>query len=99
MGTELIWYKGFGKSDHVAILLYVNKLGCVPPVTWEVTKWSGQSEATLQTLQHDAVWSMLQKTTIDATKDINGFTESVVDLICKTTELTVPKTTVKSFHN
>lgn len=64
-----------------------------------VRKWSGQSEATLQSALHDAVWSTSQDTTEDVTNDINGFTESVVDLICETTEANVPKTTVKLLYN
>ncbi len=53
----------FRKSDNVAILLrskYVNKLWHMPPVTWEVRKWSGQSEVALQSALHDAAWSMFQ---------------------------------------
>ncbi len=63
---------------------------------WVSRKWTGQSEA-LQSALHDAVSRMFQNTTVD----INGFTviQSVVNLICKTTEATVLKTTVKSFHN
>ncbi len=57
-----------------------------------------QSEVALQSALHSAVWSTLQDTTVKITDDINGFTESVVDLICKTTEATVPKTTAKLFH-
>ncbi len=45
----------------------------------------------------DTVWSTFQDTPVDVTDDINGFTESVMNLICKTTEATVPITTVKSF--
>lgn len=45
------------------------------------------------------VWSMFQATTTDVTDDINEFTECVVDLICETTEATMPKTKVKSVHN
>ena len=78
--------KRIRKSDHAAIFLrskYVSK-----PVTHEVRKWSGQSEAALQSALHDAVWSTFQDTTIN--------TESVVDLICETTEATVLKTTVHS---
>ena len=65
----------------------------------EVRKWSGQSEAALQSALHEGVWSTFQDTTVNVTDDINGFTESVVDLIYQTTQATVPKTTVKSFHN
>ncbi len=48
---------------------------------------------------HDAVWSTVHYTIVDVIEDTNGFTESVVDLICKTAEATVPKITIKSFHN
>lgn len=45
---------------------------------------------------HDAIWGTFQSTSID---DIKEFTESVLDLIGKTTEETVPKVTVKTFPN
>ena len=102
--SQMIWLQSgiatriWEERPCAAILLrskYVNKLQRMPPVTWEVRKWSGQSEATLQSELNDAVWSMFQ----DTTDDINGFTESVVDLICETTEATVAKATVNSFRN
>ena len=76
-----------------------NKIRRMPLVAREVRKWSGQSEAALQSALHDAVWSTFQENTVDVTDDINGLTESVVDLLCETTEETVSKTTVKSLHN
>lgn len=48
---------------------------------------------------HYAVWSTFQDTTIDFSNDINGFDESVVDLICESTNADVPKTTDNLFHN
>ncbi len=60
----------FRKSDHAAISKRVNKLRCTPPVTREVRKWTGQSEAALQTALHDAVWNMSQ-VTLDVIEDIN----------------------------
>lgn len=60
----------------------VNILRCKPQVRREVRKWSGQLEA-LQSALHDRVQ--------DTADDIKRFTESVVDLICETTEASVPK--------
>ena len=63
----------------------------MPPVMQEVRKWSGQSEAALQSALHDVVWSTFHDTAVD----INGLTESMVDYICETTEATLSKTTAK----
>lgn len=88
----------FQKSDLVAILLklkYVNGIfKHAPSDTKERV-----SQRLPYSLCHDAILSTSQDTTVDITNSINKLAESVVDLICKTTAATLPKTPVKSFHN
>ncbi len=93
----------FGKSNHAAILLrskYVNKLWHMTPVMREIRKWSGQSRMpySLHYLMQSGARSRTPLST-SLMISMDSLWESVVDLICKTTEAAVPETAVKSFHN
>lgn len=88
----------FGKADHDAIFLlpkYKQRLHREPPVSREVRRWSGQSEATLQDALSDVDWDMFRESSCD----VDEFTEVVTCFLGKLLEDTIPMVTVKVFPN
>ena len=91
-----------GKSDHAAVFLwpsYVNKLRREPPMTRQVRRWTDQSEDSMRVALHEALWGTFKNCTVDINTDINVLTENVVNIISTTTDMHVPKVTVKVFEN
>ena len=87
-----------GKSDHAAIFLwlsYVSKLRREPPTTRQVRQWTDQSEDSMRVALHEALWGTFKNCTVDINTDIDVLTENVVDIISTTTDMQVPKVTVK----
>ncbi|KAK0146400.1 putative RNA-directed DNA polymerase from transposon BS [Merluccius polli] len=88
----------FGKSDHAAILLipkYKQRLKQEAPVRREVTRWSDQSEASLQDALDTADWEMFRR----SSDNISEFAEAVLGFIEKLTNDCVTKHIVKTFPN
>ena len=91
-----------GKRDHAAVFLwpsYVNKLRREPPMTRQVRRWTDQSEDSMRVALHEALWGTFKNCTVDINTDINVLTENVVNIISTTTDMHVPKVTVKVFEN
>lgn len=91
-----------GKSDHAAIFLwpsYVNKLWREPPMTREVHRWTDQSEDIMQVALNEAPRGTFKNCTVGINTGINVLTENVIDVILTTTDMHVPKMTVKIYGN
>ncbi|XP_041841970.1 uncharacterized protein LOC121640325 [Melanotaenia boesemani] len=89
----------FGKSDHTAVLLmpkYKQKLKQELAVVRKATRWTDQSEATLQGALESADWDMFRSS---AGGDIEEFTEAVMGFIGKLVEDTTPKRIIRAFPN
>lgn len=85
----------FDKSDHATILIakYKQRLKQEVAVRREVTRWSDQSEASLQDALNTADWEMF------CSSSDNEFTEAVLVFIEKIMSDCVIKHTVKTFPN
>ncbi len=88
----------FGKSDHAAIFLtpeYKQRLAQEPPVKREVTRWSSNSEAMLQSALDDVDWDMFMA----SSSDVSEFTEVAVSFVNTLTEQATETITVRTFPN
>ncbi len=88
----------FGKSDHAAIFLtpdYKQRIVQEPPVEREVTRWSSQSETTLQASLDDVDWDMFRA----SSSDVSEFTEVALSFVNTLTEQATETVTIKTFSN
>lgn len=88
----------FGKSDHAAIFLtpeYKQRSVRDPPVQRVVTRWSAQSEATLQAALDDVDWDMFRA----SSSDVSEFTDVALSFVNMLAEQATDTITIRTFSN